>query len=278
MKRWLFFAVPLFFLFLGFGIVTIINNRNADKGELQATATPNSSVYINGKPIGKTPLCLCSLSQMLPSGDYTIKLIPLQSDLPPFEGKITITGSTLTAVDWLFGKESQSEGSIIGLSGLPSKSDLQVLITSFPQGAQVTMDSSAVGITPLLLKNTTESDHDIRISRDGYKDKLIRIHTRPGYKVTVTVYLAINLSAPTPTPAPSASPFATPTPTAKITILQTPNGFLNVRAQADVTSTRLTTVTPGESFDLVSEQSGWYQIKLTDGTLGWVSSQYAQKQ
>src|SRR3989338_5750686 len=50
-------------------------------------------------------------------------------------------------------------------------------------------------------------------------------------------------------------------------ILDTPTGFLNVRA--------------GEVYDLVSENTangGWYQIKLADGTVGWVTDQYARIQ
>jgi N-acetylmuramoyl-L-alanine amidase len=65
---------------------------------------------------------------------------------------------------------------------------------------------------------------------------------------------------------------------AKVLILQTPTGFLRVRDQASLNGTEMGQVKPGETYQLLDERTDWFQIKLTNGQSGWISSQYAQKQ
>ena len=57
-------------------------------------------------------------------------------------------------------------------------------------------------------------------------------------------------------------------------IQETGTDFLNVRdiPGGDV----VTTVIPGEVYIFVDNVSGWYQIILEDGTLGWVSAEYVK--
>jgi hypothetical protein len=94
------------------------------------------------------------------------------------------------------------------------------------------------------------------------------------------------------TPSPTGNVSGTPTPTSKISptptkaasagaggqvlILTTPTGFLNVRSTPG--GATVGQVNPGQTFSLLDEQVGWYQIQLSDGTKGWVSGQYAKKQ
>jgi uncharacterized protein YgiM (DUF1202 family) len=63
----------------------------------------------------------------------------------------------------------------------------------------------------------------------------------------------------------------------KVTILETGTGFLRVRKGPSITEPELTRIKPGEEYEFVDEQQGWIQIKLPDGQLGWISSQYAKK-
>src|SRR3990167_5736991 len=68
-------------------------------------------------------------------------------------------------------------------------------------------------------------------------------------------------------------------PATKITqveILPTPTGILNVRDGPSQTNKVLTTIKPGEKYELTAEKSGWYKIKV-GATEGWISSQYAKK-
>lgn len=273
--------IPILFVIFAVGIFLVVSyllNRTTGKGALQVTAEPKSKVYLNGKLIGETPLCKCEYPQLLDVGNYTVKLVPNQEGLNPFEQKITISPSVLTVVDRSFGKGALSEGSLIGLNKITDKNDAQILITSIPNYVQVFLDNNVVGSTPILLKSQTESDHEIKLSKQGYKDKIIRIRALKGYRLEAMVYLAIGSDEAA---LPSSSPSATPTPAitvTKVTILNTPTGFLRVRESNSLGAKEIGQVNPGDSFDLLDESTGWYQIKLTDGTEGWISSQYATKE
>lgn len=267
-------------------IIFLVNTfllRNNEKGALQVTAAPQSKVYINDKLIGETPLCKCNASDMLKTGEYTIRLVPNSGSLNEFQEKITITKSVLTVVDRKFGPGATSEGSIITLTKLKSGEKDALLVVSTPTSAEVLVDNLSSGFTPVLIDKLTDSDHELLIRKSGYLDKKVRIRTPAGYKLLASVYLSVDedgLSGQlTPSPSPVASPSATATPAvAKVLILQTPTGFLRVRAQNNVNSAEVGRVTPGETFSIVSQIDEWYQITLPSGVTGWVSSQYATKQ
>ena len=266
-------------LFLGIQYYLTIRS---EKGALQVTSSPTSKIYLNDEYLGQTPLCKCQANDMIVPGDYTIRVVPNDSSLSEFQEKITVSQGVLTVVDRKFGNNGQSEGSIISLTPMDDKTKSQLLVVSFPQGADVLLDDQTIGTTPLLFNNPTESDHDLKISKDGYNEKEIRIRTPLGYKLTVAAYLSTSTSNLVPPSASdSASPtptsVATPTPANRVTILQTPTGFLRVRKTPSVDAAEVGQVTPGKTYELVDEQNNWYEIKMENGATGWISSQYANR-
>ena len=202
--------------------------------------------------------------------------MPTQGGFEPFEQKITIAPKVLTVVDQSFVGQGLSSGSVINLTPLTNAKDMQLSVVSFPGNAQVYLDDNLVGQTPLLLQNITESDHELKLSKVGYKDKIIRIKTTPGYKLETLVFLGINPDVAAATA--SAASASANLPVAKVLILQTPTGFLRVRDQPSLGGNEISQVKPGETYQLLDERTDWYQIKLTNGQTGWISSEYAQKQ
>lgn len=276
-KIFLFLAPLLIAVLIFFGILFFLD-RKTGKGALQVTAVPKSKVYLDNKLLGTTPFCACELTQMILDGDYAVKLVPTDGNFGPFEGKITINKGTLTVVDRTFLGNGESDGSIISLSPLNNKKDVEVLVVSLPDKANVFLDSNPVGVTPLLLKQVSESDHDLRITRDGYKDKSIKIKTALGFKLNVLVFLGVKIdlsSTPVASSEASLSPAVT---VSQVLILNTPTGFLRVREEASIASAEIARVTPGETYELVSEKENWFEIKLKSGKMGWISSSYATKQ
>lgn len=298
-KRVILFIVPSLILavviFLGFQFFFL---RTSGVGALQVTATPDSTVYLNGKQVGNTPLCKCEGTDMLETGEYTLRLVPKDNNLLPYEEKIMINKALLTVVDRKFGSQATSEGSIITLTPLSDKRKIEILVLSLPEGAEVLLDNDPVGVTPLTLTDVTASKHEIKLRKDGYKEKSIPILTTAGYKLQATIYLGIDESVaitPSTTPVATASGTLTPSPKVsgtpaptpkttvaaskgKLEILETPNGFLRVRESNSTTSEEITRVETGDVLDFVSEEGGWYEVKLPDGKVGWVSAQYAEKQ
>lgn len=273
MRKILLFLIPLLFVIAGIIFVVFFLNKKAEKGALQVTSTPQSDVYLNGKIIGVTPLCKCEAKDMLPTGEYTIRLAPKEGSFPLFEEKVQVGVNVLTVVDRTFGPPGASEGSIISLAPLGDAKRLELFVSSFPVGSRVFVDTIEAGTAPLLLKNLTESDHEVKLTKDGYHDKTVRIRTVAGYKVTLVTFLSVGEKiAPTPTIAISP----TPSPTS-VTILDTPTGFLRVRESASLQSAEVGRVIPGQEYTLISELTGWYEIRVDSTTIGWVSTQYAEK-
>lgn len=70
----------------------------------------------------------------------------------------------------------------------------------------------------------------------------------------------------------------------KITVLDTPGGFLNVRSGPGTNHSVIQKIKPGENYDLLEEKGDWYKIilessksGLPDGKAGWIFSQFAKK-
>lgn len=274
MKKVIIAGLVVFVSIVIFSIVLFLVNKDSGKGALQVTAQPQSRVYLDGKLIGKTPLCKCELKDMINTGEYKIRIVPEKEGFDSFESKITVSPKVLTVVDRTFNSNSQSSGSIINLKKLSDKNNLELQVISLPQNSQVFLDNNAVGFTPVTLKNITESDHEIKITRDGYQDKVIRIRTVKGFKLEALAFLGVS---PTTVLEESGKPLAS-TKVSKVVILQTPTGFLRVRESASIGSSEIGRVSPGEKFDLVSEEEGWFEIKFEEDKTGWVSAQYAEKE
>ncbi len=281
MKKIFFLIIPaLLIALLIFLFIQYLNNQRSLRGGLQVTSLPQSKVYLDNKYIGRTPITKTDPKDMIQAGSYTIKLEPSDPNFSEYQEKITIGTGVLTVVDRKFDKGALSEGYVITLSPLSDKKNTELEVISFPSGSKVELDANSIGKTPLLHKSPTESDHMLRITQDGYRDKTVRIRTPYGYRLTVIAYLGVASEADlinTPTPTNIASPSATLAPS-KVLILNTPTGFLRVRVESNINSSIITTVAPGETYPLITEQSDWFQIKLPDGKTGWISTQYAKKQ
>lgn len=280
MKRALLFLLPPLFAIIAFFLLVIFLNREKALGALQVTASPKSKVYLDGKLIGETPLCKCEGDSMLKVGNYTLRLLPNEGNFIAYEEKISIGGSVLTVLDRIFGEGALGEGKVITLTKLPKSKSVELSVLSFPEGVNVYVDNVDSGKTPLTHQNLTASDHELRLTREGYREKTVRIRTVSGYRVTVVATLGV-LPDLTPSLASPAGQIATssalPSVT-KVIILDTPTGFLRVRESGSLSATEVGRVNPGETFDLIEEKEDWFLIKLEDGKVGWVSNQYAKKQ
>jgi hypothetical protein len=276
MKKVILFLMPVLIAVLVFFGIIFFLDKQTGKGALQVTSVPKSQIYLDNLLIGTTPFCACDLTQMIRIGSHDIKLVPTEGNFKPFEEKIAINKSTLTAVDRTFTGDAGSEGSITSLIPLDDKNEAEVLVTSLPDKANVFLDSNPVGVTPLLLRQISPSDHDLRITKDGYKDKSLKIKTASGYKLNSIFFLGINADLSGPQTAPAGAPLIA-TPSASVRILDTPTGFLRVRKDNSIDSLEIGRVKPGEAYELIQEKTDWFEIKFASSS-GWISSQYSAKE
>lgn len=272
MRKIILFLTPLLILTILFLLIVLIVNRDGGKGALQVTSIPQSQVFIEGKFVGKTPLCLCDLNQLLKVGDYDIRLVPVESGFKETTQKIKIYQGVLTVVDRTFDQElAASSGSLITLSPIDSDNS-ELMIVSVPNNAQIIMDSNPVGNTPLLLSDVTDSDHEIKLIKDGYKEKIIKIKAVKGKRLEAVISLGIrsDINSKTNVATKSANIVK------KVIIKDTPTGFLRVRETNSVSSSQVGTVEPKEELDLLQEKDGWFEIRMSDGNTGWISSDFAE--
>lgn len=267
MKRVLALLIPLLVAALLFGIFQFISSSKTEFAALMVTSTPPAEVFLDNASLGKTRFA----SDKIIPGEHTIKLVPVDSSgLFSFEQKIRFENGVMTVLDRTFkSTEAESEGSIISLEKLGPKNAVEIAVTSTPDAAEVKLDEQPQGVTPLLLKSVTASDHEITLSKEGYNNKTLRVRPAEGFRLTAAVKLSIQRVEQS---SPSAEKQASES--GKILILDTPTGFLRVRQDATVTSGEIAKVLPDESYPLLESRPGWYKIKL-DGKEGWVSSQYA---
>jgi hypothetical protein len=274
-------------LLIAAGIFTILYVFNSlkpvQKGALQVTSNIKGTVALNGKAKGVTPVCLCpENNDTIASGQYEITVTPDDKSFSPFVTKVNVEPGVLTVVDRTFLPGSLASSSVITLEKT-NTSEPQLFVNTLPQGAMVLVDGNPVGVTPFSSQKITASEHEVQIQRQGFAKKTLRIRTVASYKLIINATLGTSSDSgdTTQTPEISSTPTPTPTPSTPaetVTILQTPTGFLRVRSEASLSGDEIGRVKPGETYPLISEQDGWFQIQLSDGkTTGWVSGDYAQK-
>ncbi len=274
---------------LGLGIfagLRLLSNRNQGPANLKITSNPATTVFLDTQHLGKTPY-----EGEVKAGEYTLKLIPEGPAAPSWQTKINLAPGVLTFVNHDFGdQELTSAGEILTLEKISGK-NAEVAVLSTPDGAQVTLDGTLRGATPLVLPNIEAGDHEVSVAAPGFLTRGVKVKATPGFKLVASFQLALSTTAsPSATPSPSGSPTASPKTSPKpsgtpgtalpkpyVKILDTPTGFLRVRMEPSTSATEAAKVNPGETFPLVDEQSGWYKIKYSGANTGWIAGQYAEK-
>lgn len=285
MKRKLLFGLSILLVASGiFLFVRVLYSfKNVEKGALQVTANIKSKVYLNGNLIGETQLCKCNQNDTLQAGEYDIRIEPTDTTYAAYTTRVRINGGVLTAVDRTFLPGSLASSYVLTLEKSQSQKG-ELVITTIPEGAMVTIDSVASGATPFTTDKLSASEHELEIQKQGFAKKTVRIRIVDGHKLIVNATLGTEgsgeeLSAtPTPTTTPTEGISPTPAANGKVTILDTPNGFLRVRSGAGTTFSEVSRVNSGDSFDLLNEETGWYEIQVDSTTTGWISSQFASKE
>lgn len=80
----------------------------------------------------------------------------------------------------------------------------------------------------------------------------------------------------TATSLASPSPTAQPKPKIMLTVSYK-EGPVNIREKPTTQSTKVGEALDGDKFAFVSENSGWYQVDLPNGSIGFISSKYVEK-
>ncbi len=311
MKKKLLLLGILFVVFAAIiGFRFFIYDTQNSFGRIKVVSAPSAQVFVNNNLLGKTPF-----EDKLKVGDYLIKLIPEGSagQTASVQVKASVYKNSLTYVNRELGdSDVNTAGEVFTITKMdkdPKQPDFgEIYIETDPNGAIVSLDNEEKGVAPIVLADVMKGNHELSVYMPGMLRRTQKINVDGGYRVNASFKLALDQSAqPTPTPiasdsatliedgkdaTTSAKTKKTPTPTAKIspttkpsasgsnkvTVKDTPTGFLRVRSDASVTASESAQVKPGDSFDVLEEKSGWYKIEYETGKTGWISGQYASKE
>jgi uncharacterized protein YgiM (DUF1202 family) len=81
----------------------------------------------------------------------------------------------------------------------------------------------------------------------------------------------------TPTPKTATSSAGTNPAKPYLVVKDTPTGFLRVRMEPATSATEAAKINPGDKFTILDTKNGWYEIRYDGTNTGWVSGQYVDK-
>ncbi|MBI5018790.1 PEGA domain-containing protein [Candidatus Gottesmanbacteria bacterium] len=285
-----FFLIVIVILLIIGGVIKLLVTRSPKEGELRVDASPNVSVFLDNKHLGRTPL-----REKVPAGEYTIRLVAdsTTNEVAPWQSKIFVGPNLLTFVNAVLSdSELSSAVDVLWLEkSVVGKPELSIITN--PDGASVVLDDVTKGITPLTISDVTAGDHSLTVTSPGFLTRTMKVKLTTGYKLIASMKLALSAAGGQPVESsPAAGVATTPTPSVKageaatssatpqkpyVTIKDTPTGFLRVRMEPSTSATEAGRVNPGERYHIFNQQTGWYQISHDGTNKGWISAQYADK-
>lgn len=281
MKKKLLVFLVLVLLFVGFIAVRyfVLDSQNAS-GRLKIISSPSAGVFVDNVAVGKTPW-----ENQLKVGEYMVKLIP-EGDATAtasWQGKVRINKNALSYINRELGStDLSSAGEIFTVAKMDRKpttpSTGEIYVETDPNGAIVYLDNDEKGVAPLIMSDVLKGDHELSVFMPGFFRRTQKINVDTGYRVNAAFKLAIDQAQQKPEEKkPEASPSATLAAKSKVTVGDTPLGYLRVREDATTTASESARVKPGQSFELLEEKNGWYKIEYESGKQGWISSQFSKK-
>jgi hypothetical protein len=166
---------------LGKPFVTV--DTPVQPGTMDLQSVPDAaSVTVNGENRGKTPLVLSGLS----SGTYTVTFT--RSGFVDLTTRVTVEG----------GKNSEVIATLQPKTGT-------LAVNSTPSGARVVLDATYVGLSPVVLENTSAESHTVVLQKDGYSAVTRNVSISPGQVTSLEIPLdPVPAASPAPTTVRSA--------------------------------------------------------------------------
>lgn len=233
---------------------------------LLVESTPQAQVFVDGQEAGITPLDMTRRP-----GEAVVKLVPIADNGPlaPYEIKVTLVPGIKTVIRRDIGPtDDESAGEVISFEAVGGRITSMSVVSS-PDAAEVLVDGVSQGFAPVRV-DLVAGDHTVTVRAQGFLERTVKVMAVSGFKLTLVVKLA--QSGEATEEAEEESPVF-------VEILETPTGFLRVRAEPSTTATESARVTPGKRYLLLGENEAktWYQIEYEEGKTGWISAQYAEK-
>jgi hypothetical protein len=232
-----------------------------EKSGLEIVSSPIAKVYLNGKESGMTPY----KNNSLKPGSLVVKL---EDDGKYWEREIKLQNNVTTVINW----KLDGDGSGYILSMEKSGENGSLLINTNPGGAMIFIDGEFRASSPAKIENVGEGDKKITLNSPGYKNVNLLVKIVDNYQIIIDAKLEKEeskiIEVISPVPTRQMVPM--------VKIKETETGWLRVRNSPNSNGAEIGKVKPGENYELLDQNSDWYQIRFEDRD-AWISTKYAEK-
>lgn len=283
-KKILFFTIILLGFVLFLIIKFLILNSENNYGELKITSSPSTSIFLNSKAAGETKL---GYKDKIKEGEYLIKLIPEGSatDTASWSDKIKIVKNTMTYINAELGKSAlTSANTILSLKKIdrPKNNYGEIEVESEPAGAIIYLDNDEKGISPMIMTDVPNGEHELAVFSPGFIKRSEKINVESEYRIYAKFKLAVDENQKTIDDIKKLTDEKKASNEAEVKkyfaiISDTPIGFLRVRDEPTINASETARVQPKDKFEILEEKTGWYKIMFEKDKYGWISAQYAEK-
>lgn len=252
-----------------------LNKLIKQTGTLRVESIPSSSVFINDKLIGQTPI-----QTSLKNGVYGIKLVASDANkkLITYVDQCKINVNSMTYINRELGNsEISSSGEKISVEKINSSKG-QIIVNSDPPSLFVSLDGDERGISPLVLIDVNPGEHEISLSGEGFNPRSIKIYVTASYKLLIDTKLSIdkdyeeqkNLQKKEEAKINNSKSKSTK----QLEISNTETGWLRVRTTPSLEASEAAKVNTGDKFVYFTEVDGWYEIEYQKNKRGFVNGEY----
>lgn len=268
-------------------VLFAIGYFNPTSAGLFIETVPNSSVFIDGEEVGRTPF-----KTTRKPVEIELRLIPesFEKPLVPYETRVSLVSGVETVVTREFGETDElSAGEVVSFEKV-SRDETSLSVVTIPDSAQILIDGVARGFSPIKTSSVNPGEHLLKVDLKGYIERNLNIKLEQGYKLTALIKLIPDVDGVLSEEVvieEFQDEEEDPEQPKMVKILKTGVGFLRVRDEPSTLGKEVSRVEPGEEYVFLSidEKSGWYEIRYLfeseseseeSTRSGWISDQYAE--
>lgn len=269
--------------------------------QVVTTENTSSAVFLDDQHINNTPLT----EKTIKPGRYSLKIVPENPQLVPYETTVTLRAGLLTVVTWKPAERPELSGGVIyEMEPLSDRTKNEISFITIPDGAIISFEGEDQLFSPTSITDVTPGQHEYEITLPSYEIQKHTINVVAGYRMIVrsklaktsastTVPTEVSTESDTATTNANASSSATINATSQaktatssatatgVKILSTgyfsnSQEVLRVRDKAGAVGTEIGFLAVGEVVPYLGEtQGGWHKITFKQAT-GWVSADFSQ--
>jgi hypothetical protein len=246
-------------------LIYVIGIYSGLRAAVEVTTSDTAKVYVNGVYKGMTPL---TIEDVTP-GKQSLKLIPNNTDLLPYETPLSLAPQVKTIVRHKFSNKSYLSSTEIISFEKTVKSEASVTIVTKPADSTISFDGNIQKSSPLTI-NSNIGLHTVLIKDTNFETKSIDIETQPGYDLTLYIELAATSTLPSVVlPEQKNDNY--------VVIKNAPNKKAPVYESPNIYSEQLGQIASGKIVEVLDrdEKNQWIKIFSLDTTSGWVQQKYS---